>query len=193
MPICDGVEACKRIRVQENKRRTPVLLPSESFVANVCHELTVMIVLVVALSADCQESTKQLCLSAGMNAFFSKPLRKGTLHFFFGRLFLMPSVSKLISFHCYLCLELPRPSLCHLVIYHVPLDYLASFKLSDIPQRSLHYSIPLHLLHRYLLFNICIVDFIHGKSSVHLSGSLQHLSLKACLLYLKCASIALSK
>lgn len=32
---------------------------------------------VVALSADCQESTKQLCLSAGMNAFFSKPLRRG--------------------------------------------------------------------------------------------------------------------
>lgn len=31
---------------------------------------------VVALSADCQESTKQLCLSAGMNAFLSKPLKK---------------------------------------------------------------------------------------------------------------------
>ena len=31
---------------------------------------------VVALSADCQESTKMLCLGAGMNAFLSKPLKK---------------------------------------------------------------------------------------------------------------------
>lgn len=31
---------------------------------------------VVALSADAQESTKQFCLSAGMNLFLSKPLKK---------------------------------------------------------------------------------------------------------------------
>jgi CheY-like chemotaxis protein len=31
---------------------------------------------VVALSADCQDSTKMLCLSAGMNSFLSKPLKK---------------------------------------------------------------------------------------------------------------------
>jgi len=31
---------------------------------------------VIALSADCQESTKMLCLSAGMNLFLSKPLKK---------------------------------------------------------------------------------------------------------------------
>ncbi|PCH33241.1 hypothetical protein WOLCODRAFT_21861 [Wolfiporia cocos MD-104 SS10] len=61
MPICDGVEAAKRVRVMENRRRVPISLP------------------IVALSADCQESTKQLCLSAGMNAFFSKPLKKGDL------------------------------------------------------------------------------------------------------------------
>ncbi|CDO70926.1 hypothetical protein BN946_scf184829.g34 [Trametes cinnabarina] len=61
MPICDGVEACKRIRILEGKRKVPILLP------------------IVALSADCQESTKQLCLSAGMNGFFSKPLRKKDL------------------------------------------------------------------------------------------------------------------
>ncbi|OCH84424.1 histidine kinase [Obba rivulosa] len=61
MPVCDGVEACKRIRVLENKRRLPMSMP------------------IVALSADCQESTKQLCLSAGMNTFFSKPLRKADL------------------------------------------------------------------------------------------------------------------
>lgn len=29
MPICDGVEACKRVRVLENKRRVPILMPSE--------------------------------------------------------------------------------------------------------------------------------------------------------------------
>ncbi|KAI1786301.1 histidine kinase [Ganoderma leucocontextum] len=61
MPICDGVEACKRLRVLEGKRRVPVPLP------------------IVALSADCQESTKQLCLSSGMNGFLSKPLRKTDL------------------------------------------------------------------------------------------------------------------
>lgn len=35
------------------------------------------LVLVVALSADAQESTKQLCLSSGMNGFFTKPMKKG--------------------------------------------------------------------------------------------------------------------
>ncbi|RDX43976.1 histidine kinase [Lentinus brumalis] len=61
MPICDGVEACKRLRVLEGKRKVPVLLP------------------IVALSADCQESTKQLCLSSGMNGFLSKPLKRNDL------------------------------------------------------------------------------------------------------------------
>ncbi|KAJ7630475.1 hypothetical protein FB45DRAFT_915621 [Roridomyces roridus] len=61
MPICDGVEATKRLRHLEEKRKAPVALP------------------IIALSADCQESTKQLCLSAGMNAFFSKPLKKSDL------------------------------------------------------------------------------------------------------------------
>ncbi|KAF7340087.1 Histidine kinase [Mycena venus] len=61
MPVCDGVEAAKRLRILEEKRKAVVSLP------------------IIALSADCQESTKQLCLSAGMNAFFSKPLRKSDL------------------------------------------------------------------------------------------------------------------
>ncbi|KAJ7748524.1 hypothetical protein DFH07DRAFT_747280 [Mycena maculata] len=61
MPVCDGVEATKRLRHLEEKRKAPVALP------------------IIALSADCQESTKQLCLSAGMNEFFSKPLRKSDL------------------------------------------------------------------------------------------------------------------
>ena len=29
MPICDGVDACKRIRVLENKRRVRTVLPSK--------------------------------------------------------------------------------------------------------------------------------------------------------------------
>ncbi|KAF8167825.1 hypothetical protein B0H34DRAFT_645007 [Crassisporium funariophilum] len=61
MPICDGVEAAKRLRTLESRRKAAVILP------------------IIALSADCQDSTKQLCLSAGMNAFFSKPLRKSDL------------------------------------------------------------------------------------------------------------------
>ncbi|KAL5518690.1 CHK1 [Sanghuangporus vaninii] len=58
MPICDGIDACKRIRLLEGKHKVTTILP------------------IVALTADCQESTKQLCLSAGMNAFFAKPLKK---------------------------------------------------------------------------------------------------------------------
>ncbi|PPQ67388.1 hypothetical protein CVT25_005967 [Psilocybe cyanescens] len=61
MPICDGVEAAKRLRHLERKNNVSVILP------------------IVALSADCQDATKQLCLSAGMNAFFSKPLKKSDL------------------------------------------------------------------------------------------------------------------
>ncbi|KAN0138534.1 hypothetical protein V8E53_003522 [Lactarius tabidus] len=61
MPICDGVEAAKRLRSLEDRRKVSELLP------------------IVALSADCQDSTKMLCLSAGMNLFLSKPLRKSDL------------------------------------------------------------------------------------------------------------------
>ncbi|KAI0307475.1 histidine kinase [Multifurca ochricompacta] len=61
MPICDGVEAAKRLRLLENRRKVSEFLP------------------VIALSADCQESTKMLCLSAGMNSFLSKPLKKSDL------------------------------------------------------------------------------------------------------------------
>ncbi|KAH8120504.1 dual-domain HisK/Mak2 protein kinase [Phellopilus nigrolimitatus] len=58
MPICDGIEACKQIRLLESKHKVSTSLP------------------IVGLSADAQDSTKQLCLSAGMNAFFSKPLKQ---------------------------------------------------------------------------------------------------------------------
>jgi CheY-like chemotaxis protein len=61
MPVCDGVEAAKRLRSLENRRKVSDFLP------------------IVALSADCQESTKMLCLSAGMNLFLSKPLKKSDL------------------------------------------------------------------------------------------------------------------
>ena len=29
MPVCDGIEACKRIRLLEGKRKVPVTLPSK--------------------------------------------------------------------------------------------------------------------------------------------------------------------
>jgi CheY-like chemotaxis protein len=74
MPVCDGVEAAKRIRLLENKRKVPTLLPSKGL--SQYPFLSLIICVVVALSADCQDSTKRLCLSAGMNAFFSKPLKK---------------------------------------------------------------------------------------------------------------------
>ncbi|EJD55247.1 hypothetical protein AURDEDRAFT_140870 [Auricularia subglabra TFB-10046 SS5] len=61
MPIMDGVEATKQIRQFEARRKVPVQLP------------------IIALSADCQESTKALCLSAGMNGFLTKPLKKNDL------------------------------------------------------------------------------------------------------------------
>ncbi|KAF9243774.1 STKc type histidine kinase [Melanogaster broomeanus] len=54
MPVCDGVEATKRLRKLENAHCSNIRTPS----------------------ADAQESTKQLCLSAGMDMFLSKPLRK---------------------------------------------------------------------------------------------------------------------
>lgn len=61
MPVCDGVEATRRLRKLESVRCPTISLP------------------VIALSADAQESTKQFCLSAGMNLFLSKPLKKTDL------------------------------------------------------------------------------------------------------------------
>jgi CheY-like chemotaxis protein len=63
MPICDGVEAARRIRQAEERRAVHTALP------------------IVALSADAQESTKKMCLSNGFTAFFSKPLKKGKFQF----------------------------------------------------------------------------------------------------------------
>jgi CheY-like chemotaxis protein len=40
---------------------------------------TLNLLQVIALSADCQESTKQLCLNVGMDAFLSKPANKTEL------------------------------------------------------------------------------------------------------------------
>ena len=76
MPLCDGVEATKRLRNLEAKRKAQVILPSMILFQRASSFNHQLFALVVALSADCQDSTKQLCLSAGMNAFFSKPLRK---------------------------------------------------------------------------------------------------------------------
>ncbi|KAH7104691.1 hypothetical protein BKA62DRAFT_693063 [Auriculariales sp. MPI-PUGE-AT-0066] len=61
MPIMDGVEATKQIRILERRNDSGIRLP------------------IIALSADCQTSTQALCLSAGMNGFLAKPLRKNDL------------------------------------------------------------------------------------------------------------------
>ena len=79
MPLCNGVEATRRLRILENLKQVSVKLPSKSM-----HDNTQLLCWqrhhpVVALSADCQDSTKKLCLSAGMDAFFSKPLKTGAL------------------------------------------------------------------------------------------------------------------
>ncbi|KZT22094.1 histidine kinase [Neolentinus lepideus HHB14362 ss-1] len=80
MPVCDGVEAAKRLRLLESKRRVATILPSKTIRIDTLNVTNYLIRrTVVALSADCQESTKQLCLSAGMNLFLSKPLKKNDL------------------------------------------------------------------------------------------------------------------
>ena len=78
MPVCDGVEAAKRLRSLENRRKVSEFLPGEFLLHSIISNNANYDVSpkVVALSADCQESTKMLCLSAGMNSFLSKPLKK---------------------------------------------------------------------------------------------------------------------
>lgn len=77
MPICDGVEAVKRIRALEVERGYHMLLPSKYIASDILEYSRPF--QVIALSADCQESTKQLCLNAGMDAFLSKPANKAEL------------------------------------------------------------------------------------------------------------------
>ena len=80
MPICDGVEAARRIRAVEAERGYDPLLPSEHILAMFLgYSYSRVPFQVIALSADCQESTKQLCLNAGMDAFLSKPANKTQL------------------------------------------------------------------------------------------------------------------
>ena len=105
MPICDGVEACKRLRIIEGKRKVPILLPSmfQSVLTAITAAHESCNVLVVALSADCQESTKQLCLSSGMNGFLSKPLRKGTTFVSFTWSPSLNAIEQPICSHCSGC------------------------------------------------------------------------------------------
>ena len=61
MPKCDGVAATKRIReIEEDEGRT-TKLP------------------IVALTADVQESAKQICMNAGMDGYLTKPLNQKVL------------------------------------------------------------------------------------------------------------------
>lgn len=61
MPVMDGLEAARKIRTLEQKRggekRTPI----------------------VAITAHIKPADQHLCISAGMNDYLSKPLKKGDL------------------------------------------------------------------------------------------------------------------
>ncbi|KAG2173042.1 hypothetical protein INT44_007015, partial [Umbelopsis vinacea] len=61
MPICDGVEATKRIRhtekTSDRKRKLPI----------------------IALTADVQQTARDVCSSAGMNGYLTKPLNQNSL------------------------------------------------------------------------------------------------------------------
>ncbi|KAG1310594.1 hypothetical protein G6F62_014586 [Rhizopus arrhizus] len=61
MPKCDGVAATKRIREIEREEGKDVRLP------------------IVALTADVQESARQICIKAGMDGYLTKPLNQKVL------------------------------------------------------------------------------------------------------------------
>ncbi|KAI9352389.1 hypothetical protein BD770DRAFT_445542 [Pilaira anomala] len=61
MPKCDGVAATKRIREIEKEEKRDCRFP------------------IVALTADVQESAKQICLNAGMDGYLTKPLNQKIL------------------------------------------------------------------------------------------------------------------
>lgn len=61
MPKCDGVAATKRIREIEKEQGREIRFP------------------IVALTADVQESAKQICLNAGMDGYLTKPLNQKVL------------------------------------------------------------------------------------------------------------------
>ncbi|KAI8374713.1 uncharacterized protein BYT42DRAFT_577365 [Radiomyces spectabilis] len=61
MPVCDGVEATKRIRqIEKDENRTSRFA-------------------IVALTADVQESARKVCMKAGMDGYLTKPLNQKVL------------------------------------------------------------------------------------------------------------------
>lgn len=61
MPKCDGVAATKRVREIEQAEGRSIKLP------------------IVALTADVQESARQVCINAGMDGYLTKPLNQKVL------------------------------------------------------------------------------------------------------------------
>ncbi|CAO3666661.1 unnamed protein product [Rhizopus stolonifer] len=61
MPKCDGVAATKSIREIETEEKRVIRLP------------------IVALTADVQESARQICINAGMDGYLTKPLNQKVL------------------------------------------------------------------------------------------------------------------
>ncbi|QLG89767.1 response regulator [Chitinibacter bivalviorum] len=58
MPVMDGLEAARQIRLQEHHHRTPI----------------------IALTANALEGDRQACFAAGMDDFITKPVRPEQLH-----------------------------------------------------------------------------------------------------------------
>ncbi|GAO52524.1 hypothetical protein G7K_6598-t1 [Saitoella complicata NRRL Y-17804] len=61
MPLCDGVEATRRIRKIERENEYEMIIP------------------IIALTADIQQSAKESCLEAGMTKYLTKPLLQASL------------------------------------------------------------------------------------------------------------------
>ncbi|KAM3579037.1 Chk1 protein kinase, variant 2 [Umbelopsis sp. WA50703] len=61
MPICDGVEATKRIRKEEEASERTHILP------------------IIALTADVQQTARDICTQAGMSGYLTKPLNQNSL------------------------------------------------------------------------------------------------------------------
>ncbi|KAI7883767.1 hypothetical protein K492DRAFT_229475 [Lichtheimia hyalospora FSU 10163] len=66
MPLCDGVEATRRIRKLEQNRNDGRVTAEHSATTAVSFPI-------VALTADIQDSAKHLCMEAGMNDYLTKP------------------------------------------------------------------------------------------------------------------------
>jgi len=77
--ICPCATVSKPLGGYEYSKRNEDTIPFYQVSMLQMFILTFSILQVIALSADCQESMKQLCLNSGMDALLSKPANKTQL------------------------------------------------------------------------------------------------------------------